>query len=102
MRAQAPWAARNLPYERGYSSNRVVTPLGYARSGAITAPMSEPITDTVVSGGYEVDIDAVAAAMLTHERIRRVASGVLVPAEPADLATICIPDDQPAAIGDAA
>jgi len=64
--------------------------------------MKKRSTDTIAPSGYVVDVDAVAAAMLTHERIRRVASGVLVPAEPADLATICIPEDQPAAIGDAA
>jgi hypothetical protein len=64
--------------------------------------MRKPDTDTVATGGYVVDVDAVATAMLTHERIRRVASGVLVPAEPSELASICIPDDKPAAIGDAA
>ena len=64
--------------------------------------MSRKLNETVASGGYVVDVDAVAAAMLTHERIRRVASGVLVPAEPCDLASICVPEDQPAAIGDAA
>jgi len=64
--------------------------------------MSKPTTETVASGGYQVDVEAVAAAMLTHERIRRVASGVLVPAEPGDLASIRVPEDQPAAIGDAA
>ena len=64
--------------------------------------MSKAIPETVASGGYVVDIDAVAAAMLSHERIRRVASGVLVPAEPLDLASICIPEDEPTAFGDAA
>ena len=81
----------------GWSPHRVT-----AARAAITAHEASRCTDNVVPGGYVVDVDAVAAAMLTHERIRRVASGVLVPAEPVDLATICVPEDQPAAIGDAA
>ncbi len=64
--------------------------------------MSKPLTETVASGGYEVDTAAVAAAMLTRARIRRVASGVLVPPEPLELASIHIPEDDAAAFGDAA
>ena len=64
--------------------------------------MSKPITETVASGGYVVDTAAVAAAMLTRERIRRAASGVLVAAEPLDIAPICIPEDEATSFGDAA
>lgn len=64
--------------------------------------MSNALTETVASGGYVVDTDAVAAAMLSRERIRLVASGVLVPAEPLDLASSCIAEDDAAAFGDAA
>jgi hypothetical protein len=66
------------------------------------ASMSRALTETVASGGYVVDTDAVAAAMLTRERIRQVASGVLVPAEPMDLTAICPPEDDSLAFGDAA
>ena len=64
--------------------------------------MSNGLTETVASGGYVVDAEAVATAMLSRERIRRVASGMLVPAEPSDLASISIPEDDAAALGDAA
>ena len=64
--------------------------------------MKQALNETVASGGYEIDPAAVAAAMLTRECIRRVASGVLVAREPADLAPVGIPEDDAAALGDAA
>ena len=63
--------------------------------------MSRALTEAVASGGYVVDTEAVAAAMLSHVRIRQVASGVLEATEPVDLA-ICLPEDDSLAFGDAA
>jgi predicted kinase len=67
-----------------------------------TARMERALNESVSSGGYVVDIDAVASAMLTRECIRRVASAVLVPAEALDLAASRVSEDDSAAIGDAA
>ena len=70
--------------------------------GGDNPSMSRALTEAVASGGYVVDTEAVAVAMLSHVRIRQVASGVLVPAEPADRAAVCLPEDDSAAFGDAA
>jgi hypothetical protein len=64
--------------------------------------MSKALTETVASGGYVVDTAAVAAAMLTRDPIRRAASGVFESAQPVDLASLCIPEDDAAAFGDVA
>ena len=64
--------------------------------------MSKALIEMVASGGYVVDTAAVAAAMLTRDRIRRAASGVFEPLEPLDLSSIFIPEDDAATFGGAA
>lgn len=57
---------------------------------------------TVTSGGYVIDTHAVAAAMLTRERIRAAALAVFEAPEPVDVSTVRAPEDDAAAFGDAA
>ena len=64
--------------------------------------MNEELHQNVTNGGYVIDTKAVAAAMLTHERIRNAALGVLVAPEPLDLGTAGVPEQDPSAFGDAA
>ena len=64
--------------------------------------MNEELHENVANGGYVIDTQAVAAAMLTRERIRTAALGVLVAPEPVDRRTGGVLEEDPAAIGDAA
>jgi hypothetical protein len=67
-----------------------------------TAAMDQGLRETVKHGGYVIDTQAVAAAMLSRERIRSAALGVLVAPQSLDLRAVCLPDDDSAAVGDAA
>ncbi len=102
MRAQGPSGAPTPRCEYAIFVQWGGNPILPATRVGDTPGMDRPLSESVSSGGYDVDVDAVASAMLTREPIRRVASGVLVPAEPLDLAASCVPEDGPATVGDAA
>ena len=102
MRAPDPSEVRIPPCERGIFVQWGGDPIVTSGGRGDTARMDRALSESVSSGGYVIDVEAVASAMLTRERIRRVASRVLVSAEALDVAAICILEEDPAAIGDAA
>lgn len=67
-----------------------------------TGSMNEELRENVTTGGYVIDSHAVAAAMLTRERVRSVLLGVLVTPKVVDRAPFSIPQDESAAFGDVA
>ena len=64
--------------------------------------MEEGLRETVEGGGYAIDPQAVAAAMLARDTIRAAALGMLVAPQPVHRRTISVLEDEPAALGDAA
>ena len=64
--------------------------------------MNEELRENVTTGGYEIDSHAVAAAMLTRQRIRLVALGVLVAPQVVDSGPVSVLQDESGALGDVA
>lgn len=60
------------------------------------------LRETVEGGGYTIDPQAVAAAMLARDTIRAAALGMLVAPQAVDWDAIGVHEDEPAALGDAA
>lgn len=60
------------------------------------------LRETVEGGGYTIDPQAVAAAMLARDTIRAAALGMLVAPQAVDWDAIGVLEDEPAALGDAA
>jgi len=102
MRAPDPSEVRIPPCERGIFVQWGGDPIVTSGGRGDTSRMDRALNESVPYGGYVIDVEAVASAMLAREPIRRVVSGMLISAEALDGAAICILEKDPAAIGDAA
>ena len=64
--------------------------------------MEQGLRETVEEGGYTIDPQAVAAAMLARDTIRAATLGMLVAPQAVHRRAIRVPEDEASALGDAA